>query len=233
MKTKIVWLVLLFFLVSCGQNQNEKSRFSSTNSLSVAENSAQELLFTQLKQAQSENSDVKAWLQVPGTEINGPVLQGKNNEYYLRRDLNRQKSIWGSYFFDYKTTLNKGIEDKVTVIFGHSLGDSSEEEHFSQLKKYSEAKFAIQNPSFTIVVGDSVYVAEVFAAGLVSAYTNYLLPEPNQTEFESNLKALRLASTQPFSTVDVSYGDKIVILSTCAPGTDIRYVVGARLQEQL
>lgn len=36
----------------------------------------------------SQNPDVVAWIQIPGTQINYPVVQGKDNDYYLHRDLN-------------------------------------------------------------------------------------------------------------------------------------------------
>ena len=49
----------------------------------------------------SQNPDVVAWIQIPGTQINYPVVQGKDNDYYLHRDLNGQKSTAGTIFLDY------------------------------------------------------------------------------------------------------------------------------------
>lgn len=47
----------------------------------------------------SQNPDVVAWIQIPGTQINYPVVQGKDNDYYLHRDLNGQKSTAGTIFW--------------------------------------------------------------------------------------------------------------------------------------
>ncbi len=235
MKAIAAWFCIVLFFVSCAGNsklEEENGSLSVVSQPPRIENAAKEKILEDLKEAKTTNEDAEAWLQVPGTEINGPVMLAADNEYYLRRDLYKEKNIWGSYFFDYRTDLDEDFTDKVTVVFGHSLGGSSDEQHFSQLKRYSDIAFIENNPYFIVAVGNNIYVAEVFAAGLVSAYTNYLAADPSELEFENTIKALRLASAQQFPAVEVNYSDKIIFLSTCAPGEAIRYVVGAKLIQE-
>ena len=51
---------------------------------------------------QEENKDIIAWLYCPDTEINYPVVQSKDNEYYLRRLLDGTWNIAGTLFIDYR-----------------------------------------------------------------------------------------------------------------------------------
>ena len=48
------------------------------------------------------NEDVAAWLQIPGTQINYPVVHGEDNDYYLHHDLNGQETVAGTIFLDYE-----------------------------------------------------------------------------------------------------------------------------------
>ncbi|HGZ2724373.1 TPA: sortase SrtB, partial [Clostridioides difficile] len=62
------------------------------------------------------NSDFKFWLSVENTNINYPVVQSKDNSYYLDKDFYKKDSISGTLFMDYR---NKSIDDKNIIICGH------------------------------------------------------------------------------------------------------------------
>ena len=67
----------------------------------------------------SQNPDVVAWIQIPGTQINYPVVQGKDNDYYLHRDLNGQKSTAGTIFLDYADRAD--FSSLHNVLYGHHI----------------------------------------------------------------------------------------------------------------
>ena len=72
-----------------------------------------------------ENSDIYAWLDLPGTKISDPILQRDGEDtYYLKHDAHGQPSSWGSIFTEslYNTTT---FADPVTVIYGHQTSDGS------------------------------------------------------------------------------------------------------------
>ena len=68
-----------------------------------------------------DNPDTVAWLKIEGTNINYPVVQHKDNEYYLNHDFNKQKNSSGWIFMDYK---NK-FDDQNIVIYGHHRRNKS------------------------------------------------------------------------------------------------------------
>jgi sortase B len=70
------------------------------------------------------NSDVCGWIYIPGTVINYPVYQGKDNDYYLNTTAEGVYGVGGQIFIDYETT-NPGMVDEQTVIYGHHLNNGT------------------------------------------------------------------------------------------------------------
>lgn len=72
---------------------------------------------------QERNADVIAWLYVPGTNINYPVLAGATNETYLRLNIDQEFSIAGSIFLEENN--NADFLDLNTIIYGHNMLNGS------------------------------------------------------------------------------------------------------------
>ena len=71
----------------------------------------------------SVNSDIVAWVYMPGTRINYPVVKGVDNDQYLWTDFNRTSSRNGSIFID---SANTGtFNDQNNVLYGHHMNDGS------------------------------------------------------------------------------------------------------------
>ena len=85
----------------------------------------------------SQNPDVVAWIQIPGTQINYPVVQGKDNDYYLHRDLNRQKSTAGTIFLDYADRAD--FSSLHNVLYGHHMKNGS---MFKDISRYKDQGYA-------------------------------------------------------------------------------------------
>ena len=69
------------------------------------------------------NNQIVAYLKVNGTKIEYAVVQAKDNNYYLRRNLDKKYNVGGSIFMDYKNKLDG--TDKNIVIYGHNIKDGS------------------------------------------------------------------------------------------------------------
>ena len=85
------------------------------------------------------NEDYIGWIEIPNTNINYPVLQSEDNNYYLKRDIYKNYLASGSIFLDYR---NNDFSDENTVIYGHYMRNNT---MFGQLKKFKEEKFFNKN----------------------------------------------------------------------------------------
>lgn len=109
-----------------------------------------------------ENSDIYAWLDLPGTKISDPILQRDGEDtYYLKHDVHGQPSSWGSIFTEslYNTTT---FADPVTVIYGHQMYDGS---MFSSLQRiYSDPSWMEESRELVIYQKYRELHYEIFAA---------------------------------------------------------------------
>lgn len=70
-----------------------------------------------LAAAQKENPDTVAWITIPGTNIDAPVQQYGDNDYYLRRDEKGVKDYHGCIYADYACRMDSGIKVSRNLIF--------------------------------------------------------------------------------------------------------------------
>lgn len=88
----------------------------------------------------SQNPDVVAWIQIPGTQVNYPVVQGKDNDYYLHHDLNGQKSTAGTIFLDYADQPD--FSSLHNVLYGHHMKNGS---MFKDISRYKDQGYFDQH----------------------------------------------------------------------------------------
>ena len=70
------------------------------------------------------NSQVVGWIQIPGSQVNYPVYQTTDNEYYLHTNAKGEWSIGGQIFMDYENNPN-GLIDQQTILYGHHMRNGS------------------------------------------------------------------------------------------------------------
>ena len=68
-----------------------------------------------VKELQKENADVKGWIQIANTNINYPLLQTTDNDYYLTHNYKKEKSSYGSIFI--KKNCDIKNENGNTIIY--------------------------------------------------------------------------------------------------------------------
>lgn len=87
------------------------------------------------------NSDVVAWIYIPGTAVNYPVMKGDPGNYYLHRSWKRQKSFGGAIFMD--SVNSHGFTDDNTIVYGHNMKNGSQ---FGTLIRFLDGKFFESHP---------------------------------------------------------------------------------------
>ena len=178
------------------------------------------------------NADIYAWIYIPNTKIDYPVLQHpEDNLYYLNYNIDGTKGYPGCiYTEDYNS---KDFTDHNTVIYGHNMKNGT---MFAGLHKYEDSKFFEENPYVYIYTADEVYVYQVFAAYEFSdAHILYNYPSDTDAAFSSYLEEVmdvRSMNSNFNSDIEVTGTDKIVTLSTCISNKpNNRYLVQGLLLE--
>ena len=179
---------------------------------------------------QQQNPDVYAWIQVPGTEVDYPILQSSNeNTYYLNHTIDGEEKKEGANFTENYNT--KTFEDPNTVIYGHDMKNGS---MFQSIHKYMDRSFFDKNRDIVIYMPDQILRYKIFAAYLTD--NRHLLMNYNfwsKDEYQQYLNSIfsmRDMSAFIDTSMEVTNEDKIITLSTCYAGISTqRYLVQAVL----
>ena len=195
---------------------------SGGNSLPISEEvEISQLDFAALQQAYP---DVKAWLTIPGTEIDYPVAQSSADapEYYLRRNLNGERRVAGTLFFQ----TDCEPDGRVSVIYGHNMSDGT---MFGRLPMYTDRIFC--NEHCRIIQqtpdGNRQYtVAAVLETDIEQAPFNRTV-FAGDADFLSFAQSLRSASLVDID-VSITADSSLLLLVTCSYSwKDARYVIVA------
>ena len=177
------------------------------------------------------NSDVVGWIRFDEpSEINYPVVQGRDNEEYLKRTFEANTNKLGTLFVDVN---NPGdFSGRNTFIYGHNMKNGS---MFAQLLKYKDDSFYKEHPYFYIYTPDGkVRTYEIFSAGGVKDTSDsYIMDYADDAAFQTYIDYIKQQSAYPTST-EVTTASKIVSLSTCTNvRDDERFLVhGVMIKEE-
>lgn len=170
------------------------------------------------QEVQEENSDIYAWITIPGV-ADAPIIQSSGNS---------ENSI-------FTEKLNsKDFSDPLTVIYGTNMEDGS---LFGGLFQYRDRQFMEEHPRIYIYTPEKALVYKIFAAYRTD--NRHLLRRFNRGKYEGNIKAFIkdiLSQRAMDSTVDqdapIDINDYFLTLSTHDPeGEEYRYLVQAYLEE--
>lgn len=182
--------------------------------------------FTNLK---AINPQTVAWLKVNNTNINYPVVQAEDNDYYLHHSFNGSKNSHGWVFMDYEN--NPNFDNLNTIIYAH---ERHEGDMFGTLKQTLNNEWQSNRENHiikTISSESQIMFWEIFSTYTIATTNDYI-----QTDFYSDeqfgdfLNMIQLRSSLDYG-VEVSNKDKILTLSTCY-GLLERMVVHAKLVYQ-
>ena len=176
----------------------------------------------------SINSDIYAWIDIPGTNISYPVLQSENDDsFYLNHDSDKNYNTNGAIFSEHQYNA-KSFDDPVTVLYGHDMRSG---DMFGQLQScYSNEDFLKNNDEILIYTPDKELHYKIFAA--TPYYNLHLLHYyPFEKSYVFNQFFDELYNYRTLSSIYLKeekpvYGDKVLVLSTCMnKGENKRFLV--------
>ncbi len=179
------------------------------------------------KSLKKTNKEIFAWIKVPDTNINYPILQSeKADDFYLHRDIYGNNKYAGSLYIEYCNDTE--LTDRVTVVYGHNMIDGS---MFANLHKFEDTSFFGKHRYFYVYTPERKLTYEVVSAHNYS--TKHIMNSYNFAEkkvFKDYLEYIQ----NPRTTVrnvrtkldhKLTTDDRILTLSTCLNAGDGRYLL--------
>lgn len=213
---------VIYIINSFSLKKEAEEESNLINTIEVDENKVTKVETERMLQVQSlktENPDIVGWLEIKGTNVSYPVLQGTDNEFYMTHNYKKEKSKNGSIFLSKDYDWN--IPSTNLLIYGHNMQNGT---MFEELLKYADYNFYVQHPiiNFTTVDEDaeyeiiSVFKSRVYYKSEQNVFRYYYFinaeTEDEYNEFVSNAKNSSLYNIDANAT----YGDQLITLSTCS-----------------
>ena len=172
------------------------------------------------------NPDVIGWILIPDTEVNYPLLQGSDNDYYLNHTWDGRKNTVGSIYLEQLNSPD--FTDFNTIVYGHNMKDGS---MFASVRNYQQQRYWEAHPYVYIRTDLGVYRYEIFSSYLAdvdsNTYAMHYTREDSRNTYIGNV----LESSAIQTGIRPEATDRMLTLSTCSgKGHTTRWVVHARLK---
>ena len=181
------------------------------------------------------NKDVVGWIEIPGnTEINYPLVQGQDNDYYLHYAYNGTYNPAGSIFLDCRNNVTVS-SNRHSIIYGHNMESGSP--MFSNLLHFKEESYWKNNRYINIYTDEALYTYEVFAAYETTPQQSGVENHAWRMNFNKDDKVFMAwidsikARSDISPNIPIDASDRILTLSTCMNVNENRYIVHAVLVE--
>lgn len=230
-------IFLIGLLVYIGLSKEEQKKLETpTEEITFEDNQVEQVLQTttdtkDIEALKEENSDIYAWITIPGTTIDYPILQSEEDNFYLEHKVDKTEGLPGAVYTN--KIDGKNFAKANSIVYGHNMKDGS---YFGQLHLYEDEYFFDNNREVYIYLSDKKLTYEIFMA---SKFKDIYLSEAYLMEnavgvqqFLDDLRTFAIEDESSHLAQDCSMGDwnQIVTLSTCVKGeNEERYLVVARL----
>lgn len=178
-----------------------------------------------------KNSDFIGWIQIDGTKVDYPVVfTPEDEDWYLRKNFDKDYSIAGTIFIAGGTELYRPSEN--IIIYGHKMTDHTmfgdihnyEDEDYYKEHKYIHFNHLQEDATYEVI---AAYKTVSHNMNTYTGFDVYGYVNLDKEKFDYFVSESKNATN--YKTADVSYGDKLITLSTCSyHTTNGRFVVVAK-----
>ena len=174
------------------------------------------------------NPDFRGWIYFPALDISYPVVQGQDNDYYLKHSFEGETVNAGCIFMD--CGASSDWSDRNTFVFGHNMRDESMFGTFKKLLKGTAS--CAEDPYFYIYTEDKVYIYEIFSYYETRSTSDRFATFTSDAAYDDYVQWAKEHSLFS-SDADLSSRGNIVSLSTCygSAGTKKRALIHGVLTE--
>ena len=170
-----------------------------------------------LNELKEINSDVIAWITINDTNIDYPVVQGKDNSEYLNKTVLGEFSLAGSLFLE--ASNRKDFKDPYNMVYGHHVEGGA---MLSDVVEFRNASFFKTHKTGILWYPDKDSKAkadriEIFAALDINASDDIVYAQPSTVTSETITEVtdyIKEKAIQKRKT-DIDKGSRVIGLSTC------------------
>ena len=165
-----------------------------------------------LEDLKKKNPDVKAWLQVPETNIDYPVVQGQDDMEYINKNVYGEFELSGAIFL---SCLNKDdFSDSYNLIYGHNMKNGG---MFADVVDFINKKYFDEHKKGKLYLTNETKKIQFFACMKVTASdTKIYHPDGYRKEnLDDLLNYIREHAVQ-YRDLNVTKEDSLIALSTCS-----------------
>ncbi len=181
----------------------------------------------QLQALAVKNDDTFGWIAVEGTNINYPIVQGEDNDYYLDHAFTGDYLPIGSVYADYRcnTSMNRNYN---TVFYAHNITSGA---MFHDVTKFFEDEY-FDNSQIVIYTLDGKFIYEPFAIYESRYDNNYFKTGFTSVDDFLDFTEKIKGDATKVKDIEITPSDRLITLSTCTNGASTqRYALHARLVE--
>lgn len=165
----------------------------------------------------AQNKETVGWLYIPGTSINTPIVQHKDNDFYLTNNFYGSYTRYGCVYSDYQN--KKNTLSKNTVIYGHDMSCGTA---FYDLNRYDDIEWYKKNPIIQYCTLNGNYTFLIYTAFLTTVNAkddggymfNFIEPNMTDSNFAGFIEQVNQRALYT-TGVDLKASDRIINLSTC------------------
>lgn len=173
------------------------------------------------------NPDIVGWIYGEDTKINYPVVQGKDNEFYLTRMPDQKENASGSIFMDCRNREPSSLTNQ--ILYGHHMKNGS---MFAGLMKYKSQEYYKAHSYFFYLTEDKKYRLEILRGQVITDASDFYRTEFSSEEDKKNCVSRwnKASCLTPLFTEEMDA--PLMTLSTCSYETaDARFVLQGQLIE--
>lgn len=216
----IVLFIIAVSIVYYGVHINKKDNIQSDtyeseiavyNELKTTENERTQE-DSLLDNAYNLNPDTIAWLFIPGTKIDFPIVQTDNNEYYLKYSFTRETPSNGVPFLDYR--CESDFNGFNSIIYGHNI---SRDRMFSGLLKFKQDTYFNEHNTAVLKMKTGDRRVRFFACLVTNSTSDiYQVVFLTDKEKEEYINIIKSNAVVWDDSVKIHLDSNMILLSTCS-----------------
>lgn len=152
------------------------------------------------------SSDMIGWIYIADSDIDYPVVKGRDNQYYLHHSPDGRKNDIGSIFLDYR--CRSDLSDKQNILFGHNMENGM----FGDIRSFKDKQVFDKHRYGWFFTEKCIYRIDFYALVIASAFDPiYDVPTDNSI-WQEYVRENSLF----YNETEFSENDRSIALSTCA-----------------